>query len=129
MRNVDFLKRVDARDFKHKEIFEGITIIHTGMKENINATNIHGDDMGGREILEMYDADGNKFYANCSTKKEAKELIKKLEETGVQAIIGPKAPWRGDNGELISNKSKKQMGIYIVKEKLQETESQKDKVL
>ena len=66
----------------------------------------------------MVDDNGNKFYENCNSMKEALEKIIELAEKGKEAVIGPKAPCIDcRTGKLIRNKNENAVGIYIVKEK------------
>lgn len=103
----DFRKRINVDNI---EYIDGVTIVHTGEYFYIF-------DEGGhytQEILKMYDVYGNRFYSNCSSKKEAEELVQKLREEGENAIMGPKAPWRGRDGQIIKNRDEDAVGVYIV---------------
>lgn len=130
----DFFKRIDARDFKHEEEIDGVRVVHTGMTASVHKgyrSKFSGrhEDLGyeEEEILEMYDANGNRFYSNCSSLEEAEKLVAKLKEEGKDAVIGPKAPWRGQGGKIIRNGSKDAVGVYIVKQKEEkEVETEKE---
>ena len=126
MSREDFLKSIDARGLKHEEEIDGVRVVHTGKKQLVRKLKPRFSWDGGgyedlgyeeREVLEMYDANGNKFYSNCSSLEEAEKLVAKLKEEGIEAVIGPKAPWRGQGGKPIKNGDKDQVGVYIVKQK------------
>ena len=101
------------------EEIDGVIVVHTGMKIERGYLYINGKaiNQGFEEILEMYDTNGNRFYSNCSSIEEAKELVKKLKREGKNAIIGPKAPWRGPEGQPIKNRDENAVGVYIIEEK------------
>ena len=111
-------------DLRRKEIIDGVTVVHTGMSRFVHQGyrskfSWEGgghEDLGYSEVevLEMYDKDGNRFYSNAETLEKAQEYIAKLAEEGITAVIGPKAPWRGQDGKLIPNKSETQVGVFIV---------------
>lgn len=113
MAREDLLKSLNARDFKHEEEIDGVRVVHTGMTQYIY------DSKGNplpKEILEMYDSNGNRFYSNCSSLAEAEKLVEKLKAEGKDAVIGPKAPWRHHkDGKPIKNQSENDVGVYIVK--------------
>ena len=115
MSKEDFLKSIDVRDFKPEEEFDGVTVVHTGRLDDEN-----------QEVLEMYDANGNRFNSNCSSLKKAEKLVAKLKEEGKDAVIGPEAPWRGEGGKLTRSRSKDVVGVYIVKQK-EEKEVEEEK--
>lgn len=50
-------------------------------------------DLGYQDYVDfnVYDKNGNRFYSNCESLKEAEKLVKELESEGKKAIIGPKA--------------------------------------
>ncbi len=77
------------------------------------------------EDLEMYDSNGNRFYLNCSSLDEAEKMVEKLKAEGKDAVIGPKAPKRLEDGTLIKNGDENAVGIYIVKS-IEEKEKIKD---
>jgi hypothetical protein len=59
---------------------------------------------------------GNKFCTNCTSKEQAEEVIQRLKKEDIDAVIGPKGPWIGDNGEPIPNKCLNGVGVYFVGE-------------
>jgi hypothetical protein len=119
MEKDDFRKGLQV----HEEIIDGVRVVHTGEKVMVNQ-GYKGKFGGGyenlgyaeKERLEMYDSNGNRFYSNCSSLEEAEKLVEKLKKEGKNAIIGPKAPWKGKNGEPIKNQDENAVGVYIVKE-------------
>ena len=121
----EFFEKIDARNFKHEEEIDGVKVIHTGLIKNVHRgyeTSLKDGeykDLGfeEQEVIEMYDFNGNRFYSNCSSKEEAENLVAKLKKEGKDAVIGPKAPWRGKGGKLIKNGAKDAVGVYIVKQK------------
>jgi hypothetical protein len=56
----DFLKSIDARDFQHEEVIDGVRVVHTGLTLT---DYVYEHDVKGhaeakpkeKEILEMYD--------------------------------------------------------------------------
>lgn len=135
MAREDFLKSLDARDFEPKEEIDGVIVVHTGMMIKVpKSYRIKYSWKGGgqddleyekQEVLKMYDSNGNPFYSNCSSLKEAEQLVKKLKAEGKNAVIGPKAPTRGPNGKPIPNPNEGWVGVYIVKA-IEEKEESKD---
>ena len=114
----DFLKSIDARDFQHEEVIDGVRVVHTGLIEDVYEYDVNGHaEAKLEEVLEMYDANGNRFYSNCSSLEEAQKLVERLKAEGKNAVIGPKAPWKGKDGQPIKNQSENAVGVYIVKEK------------
>lgn len=109
MARKDFFKMLDARNFKAKEIIDGVTVVHTGRYLYVHKEK--------QEILEMYDSNGNRFYSNCVSLEEAEKLVEELKQEGKNAVIGPKAPWKDKAGQPIKNQSENNVGVYIVKEK------------
>ena len=106
-----------AKHFSRPEIIDGVIIVHTGlyMSRLDSKGNYHP-----HELLHMYDEKGNKFYSNYSSKEEAAEAIIRLANEGIEAVIGPKAPWTNHlTDELMPNKDENAVGLYIVKEKEQ----------
>lgn len=107
------LGRFKTRSFaKRKEIIDGVTVVHSGFTYYI-----HGPQRKRlpREKLEMYDANGNKFYSNFESIEEASQTIVKLAEEGITAVIGPKAPWLDyKTGNPIPNCSETAVGVFIV---------------
>ena len=100
---------LDARNFKAKKIIDGVTVVHTGRYLYVHKEK--------QEILEMYDSNGNRFYSNCVSLEKAEKLVEKLKQEGKNAVIGPKAPWKGKAGQPIKNQSENNVDVYIVKEK------------
>ena len=89
----------------YTEVIDGVTVVHTGQQRS------------GRDVLIMYDAEGNRFYSNFGSIEKAKLAILKLAENGITAIIGPKAPWiDSKTGNPINNPSKNEVGVFIVSE-------------
>lgn len=118
----DFLKSIDARDFQHEEVIDGVRVVHTGLTltDYVYEYDVKGHSeakLKEKEILEMYDVNGNCFYSNCSSLEEAQKLVERLKAEGKNAVIGPKAPWRNEDGQLIKNQLENAVGVYIVKEK------------
>lgn len=96
-----------------KEIIEGVIAVHTG--RCVPFLNKKGE-IEEREMIDFYDAAGNRFYSNFESLKEAQEAIKRLANEGTIATIGPKAPWRQpSDGKLIHNGNEKAVGVYIVR--------------
>ena len=117
-----FLENLNVGDFKHEEIIDGVRVVHTGLTQYVYDSD--GKALP-REVLEMYDADGNWFYSNCSSLEEAQKLVEKLKAEGKEAVIGPKAPIISHySGKPTSNTMKDHVGVYIVKEK-EEKEGEK----
>lgn len=109
MNRKDFVNGL--KDFKtYEEVINGVKVVHTENTEFSPGKYLRS------ESIEMYDANGNSFYSNCSSREIAQKVIEELEAEGKKAVIGPKAPG-DDNGKLISNQRKNWVGIYIVKEK------------
>ena len=123
----DFLESIDARDFQHQheEEIDGVRVVHTGITQYIYDSD--GKPLP-REILEMYDANGNRFYSNCSSREESEELVAQLKKEGKDAVIGPVAPARDHRtGSPIKNQMKDWVGVYIVKQKEEkEVETEKE---
>ena len=118
MRSKDeFLKSIDARDFQHEEVIDGVRVVHTGLTECVFKHDVNRHVVKQKEVLEMYDANGNRFYSNCSSLEEAQKLVERLKAEGKNAVIGPKAPWKSNDGQPIKNQSENNVGVYIVKEK------------
>ena len=99
-------------DLTRKEVIDGVTIVHSGMTQYIFGPN---HEKLPREMLEMYDANGNRFYSNFESLEEANQAIAKLAEEGVTAVIGPKAPWIDHKtGNPIPNRSENAVGVFVV---------------
>lgn len=114
----NFLKSIDARDFQHEEVIDGVRVVHTGLTNYVYEYDVKGHaEAKPKEILEMYDVNGNRFYSNCSSLEEAQKLVERLKAEGKNAVIGPKAPWMNKDGQPIKNQSENAVGVYIVKEK------------
>lgn len=114
----NFLKSIDARDFQHEEVIDGVRVVHTGLTDYVYEYDVKGHaEAKPKEILEMYDVNGNRFYSNCSSLEEAQKLVERLKAEGKNAVIGPKAPWMNKDGQPIKNQSENAVGVYIVKEK------------
>lgn len=95
-----------------REVIDGVTIVHSGMTQFIYGPN---HEILPREMLKMYDANGNKFYSNFKSIEEANQAIAKLAEEGITAVIGPKAPCRDyKTGNPIPNRSENAVGVFIV---------------
>ena len=119
---MDIIKSENNRKFV--EIIDGVTVVHTGKTQFVHQGyrskfswegGVVDEDLGYREeeVLEMYDKDGNRFYSNYDTLEEAQQDVAKLAAEGINAVIGPKAPWR-KNGKLTPSEFETQVGIYIV---------------
>lgn len=118
----NFKKSIDARDFQHEEVIDGVRVVHTGLIDYVYEYDYDYDkkeyaEAKPKEILEMYDVNGNRFYSNCSSLEEAQKLVERLKAEGKNAVIGPKAPWMNKDGQPIKNQSENDVGVYIVKEK------------
>lgn len=124
------MKENYTKDFIHNkgiEVIDGITIVHSGMTAFVHGQN---GKLLPREGLEMYDANGNRFYSNFESIEKANQAVVKLAEEGITAIIGPKAPCRDHiTGNPIPNKSETAVGVFIVSipEKNEELQSHKIK--
>ena len=102
------------KKLNRKEIIDGVTIIHTGWK--MPSYGFNGE-IVSKEILEMYDAEGNRFYSNYDSIEEATIAVERLAKEGITAVIGPKAPCINYiTGEPIPNQSINAVAVYIVKE-------------
>lgn len=99
-----------ANFLTRKEVIDGVTVVHTGMT---NSVSVNGH-IKSEEIVEMYDSNGNRFYSNFGSIEEANKAIVTLAEEGITAVIGPKAPCTGYNGQQIPNKSENAVGVFIV---------------
>ena len=104
-------------------IIDDVTIVYTGRKDisSINYRPSDSWDIGymdlyddSEEIIEMYDAKGNKFAGNCESLEKAYELIEDLAKKGITAVIGPKAPIRGLGGKIFPNPEENAVGVYVV---------------
>lgn len=117
------LEEIKLEKIKPKEVIDGVIVVHTG--KILNDSSIDGKILQ-HEILEMYDANGNRFYSNCSP-KEAEQLVAKLKSQGKEAVIGPVAPaLDSKTGKPIKNTTENLVGVYIVKQKEQkEVESER----
>ena len=114
----NFKKSIDARDFQHEEVIDGVRVVHTGLIDYVyEYDKKEYAEAKPKEILEMYDVNGNRFYSNCSSLEEAQKLVERLKAEGKNAVIGPKAPWMNKDGQPIKNQSENDVGVYIVKEK------------
>lgn len=94
-----------------KEVIDGVTVVHTGVTQYLYDSD--GKALP-REILKMYDADGNSFYSNCTSLEEAKQMVERLEAEGRTAVIGPKAPVISHDGSVIPNNWEGSVGVFIV---------------
>lgn len=97
---------------KRKEIFDDVVVVHTGL--TMYRFNSRGESIP-REVIEMYDLEGNRFYTNCESMEEANKLVEELAKENVEAIIGIRAPWTSPSGELVSNQETDAVGVYIKK--------------
>ncbi len=99
-------------DLTKKEVIDGVTVVHSGVTQYIFGPN---HKTLPRKMLEMYDANGNRFYSNFESLEEANKAISKLAEEGVTAVIGPKAPWIDHKtGNPIPNRSENAVGVFVV---------------
>ncbi len=105
---------------RRTEVIDGVTIVHTGMYSERLPMNPNFPSYETEEIVEMYDADGNRFYSNYGAVESAQEAIERLAEEGVTAVIGPKSPLGGTNGKFYSNPNPNVVALYIVQEKKEE---------
>ena len=99
-------------NLKSKEVIDGVTVVHTGFIQRVLSHESSGSEL--EEIVEMYDSNGNRFYSNFGSIEEANKAIVKLAEEGIAAVIGPKAPWRDNDGKMIPNSSENEVGVFIV---------------
>ncbi len=102
------------------EVIDGVTIVHTGVYHERFPMNPDRPSSELEEEIEMYDADGNRFYSNFGSMERAQEVVERLAEEGVTAVIGPKAPWGGHNGDFYTNTDPNGVAVYIVEEKKEE---------
>ena len=114
MAREDFLKGLDVRNFKHEEEIDGVKIVHTGLKDEMDM-----------EIIEIYDDNGNRWYTNCPSIEGAQKIVERLKADGKEAVIGPKAPGRKKDGTLVKSPREEDVGVYIVKT-IEEKEESKD---
>ncbi len=123
MSRENFLQNLKVQNFKNTEIINSVRIVHKNLKtpsyDNIGNALTH-------EVVEMYDFNGNRFYTNCSSMKEAEKLIIELKSNGKEAVIGPVA-LSHHNETLINNNIKNTVGVYIVNEPeiITDTENEK----
>ena len=94
-----------------KEVIDGVTVVHTGVTQYLYDSD--GKALP-REILKMYDADGNSFYSNCTSLEEAEQMVERLEAEGRTPVIGPKAPVINNDGRPVSNNWENCVGVFIV---------------
>ena len=111
-------------DLTRKEVIDGVTVVYTGNSRDVHQGHRSKfsweggghEDLGYKpeEIVEMYDSNGNRFYSNFKSIEEANKAIAELAERGITAIVGPKAPWRGNDGNMIPNRSENEVGVFVV---------------
>lgn len=101
---------MESHPTKKVEAIDGVAVVHTGDYDTLY--------LDGKpqkiESLEMYDANGNRAYSNCSSLKEAEQMVERLEAEGKTAIIGPKAPVISHDGSVIPNNWEGSVGVYLV---------------
>ena len=103
MAREDFLKNIDARNYRKEQEFEGVRVVYTE------------DRLGKKENIEMFDLNGNRFFIRSSSKEEAEKIVEQLKEDGQDAIIGPKAPNIGADGSIMKNLDENAVRVYLVK--------------
>lgn len=118
--NEEFQKSIKcSKRIQRIEIVDGVTVVHTGRRHYIHKGIFMG--INGKkkslgyelvEILEKYDANGNRLYSNCSSQEEAEKLVEELEKEGKKAIIGPVAP--DYKGRSLKYRCPEWVGVYIV---------------
>ena len=132
MERASFLESIKVESFKTPEVIDDVIVVQ-GTREVPRRYKTNSDGkiecIGWAEekYLEMYDKNGNRFYENYSSVKEAEEAIEKLKAEGKEAVIGPKAPVKDDNDKLIPNTMEGAVGVYIVKT-IEEKEESKDDI-
>ena len=107
-----------------KEVIDGVTVVYSGDIQYVHQGNRPKSSwkVGGykdldyklKESVEMYDSNGNRFYSNYESIEEANKAIAKLAERGITAIVGPKAPWRGKDGNMVPNRYENEVGVFVV---------------
>lgn len=129
-----FFERIDARDFKpnekYEEVIDGFIVVHTGRTDKKEEYDRDGNYVTrSKEEIVVYDGQRHRFYSNYDSKERAKEAVERLKNSGIEAIIGPSAPIRDNNGDFMKVKNPAYVGVYIVKQKEEvETEKEKEQV-
>ena len=123
------MDELELNNSTRKEVIDGVTVVYTGKSENVYQryeTNFSWEGVGDKylgykpeevvpeEVVEMYDSNGNKYYSNFESIEKANKAIAELAVRGITAVVGPKAPWRGRNGNMIPNRSETAVGVYVV---------------
>lgn len=99
-------------DSVRKEVIDGVTVVYIG---GTLLNSGPGNELVPIKGVEMYDAAGNRFYSNFDSIEKANQVITKLAEEGITAVIGPKAPLRDNKtGNFIPNRSENTVGVFIV---------------
>ena len=126
---IDDLTWKDAQTWK--EVIDGVTVVHSGDNRYGHQGNRpkFSWEVGGykdlddelrdlddelKESVKMYDSNGNRFYSNYESIEEANKAIAKLAERGITAIVGPKAPWRDKDGNMVPNRYENEVGVFVV---------------
>ena len=104
------------KDLTREEVIDDVTVVYTGKSQNVPWEGGSHEDLGHKseEIVEMYDSNGNRFYSNFESIEEANKAIAELAERGITAVVGPKAPWRGPDGNMIPNRFENAVGVFVV---------------
>ena len=102
-------------------VINDVTVVYTGKQEVVHQEyELQYDDKPRdlgyalEEIVEMYDANGNKFYSNYESIEEAEKAVLEFAQRGIATVIGPKAPWCGCDGKIFPNPSKTAVGVYFI---------------
>ena len=131
----DLISKLDALtskidDLTWEEVIDGVTVVHSGDNRYGHQGNRpkFSWKVGGykdlddelkdlddelKESVIMYDSNGNRFYSNYESIEEANKAIAELAERGITAIVGPKAPWRGKDGNMVPNRENA-VGVFVV---------------
>ncbi len=102
---------------KKVEVIDGVSVVHTG---DYDTWYLDGKPQK-IESLEMYDANGNRAYSNCSSLEEAEQMVKRLEAKGKTAIIGRATPVISHDGSVIPNNWEGSVGVYLVSEEKEQS--------
>ncbi len=108
---------IESHPTKKVEVIDGVSVVHTG---DYDTWYLDGKPQK-IESLEMYDANGNRAYSNCSSLEEAEQMVKRLEAEGKTAIIGRATPVISHDGSVIPNNWEGSVGVYLVSEEKEQS--------
>lgn len=90
-----------------KEVIDGVLVVHTGIYIQ------NQEDGIDFELIKMYDENGNVFYSNHDSLEQALLEVAFFENHGINAVVGPKAPWHYDD-VVMQNPHDEVVGVYLV---------------